>query len=264
MKKTLLTIAAVVSCAAIMASCGGNTANTVSDNKNTTSTSVTTVATTEPTTVQLTTATTSNLEKKNETASTAKTTAAKTTAKKAAATTKKAAPKTTAKKVSSNSSSKKNYEKWTTYDFGEKGTYEIYQKSDGTWVCQYSDAHNSNATYGKTKNEVDPRIKKTTAKKQVGLTKADYEWATQKGIEYIKSLPNAFIQSDASGYRFGVIYPPTYINSKEALLNNLKECIDIEYEPVINGKWNKAGMSLTYSKDSEGDFYFTLRCDAWS
>lgn len=104
MKKTLLTIAAVVSCAVIMASCGGNTANSVTDTTNTTAAitsaaSVTTVATTEPTTAQLTSAATSNLEKKSEAASTAKTTAAKTAAKKAAATTKKSAPKTTAKKA---------------------------------------------------------------------------------------------------------------------------------------------------------------------
>ena len=112
MKRTFTMIITAAFCIAVMASCGGNTANNVTDNTYTTAAittaaSVTTVAATEPTTAQLTTVTTSNLEKKSEAASTAKVTAAKTTAKKTAATTKKAAPKTTAKKTAAKATTKK-------------------------------------------------------------------------------------------------------------------------------------------------------------
>lgn len=112
MKRTFTMIIIAAFCIAVMASCGNNTANNVTDTTNTTAAittaaSVTTVAVTELTTAQFTSAATSNLEKKSEAASTAKVTAAKITAKKTAATTKKAAPKTTAKKTAAKATTKK-------------------------------------------------------------------------------------------------------------------------------------------------------------
>ncbi len=95
----------------------------------------------------------------------------------------------------------------------------------------------------------------TTKAQSSGLTKADYDWVLSEAISYIKSLPQAKIDSSASAYSAERIYL-FHHKTKESALKDLKDCINLEY-----GYFKAAGgigMNLNLSNDGE-DYFFKLR-----
>lgn len=248
MKKRMITLAVALMLMLSFASCGAGVDTATDIAKAETTTAAPTETTTAKAAVEVVT-------KADQPTTTA---AATTAADKAQPTTKKAAAATAKKNNSAKSNTpakatkkaaaaaKKNYEKWKSSD--GKITYELWQNSDGTWTIKETSAYHNGSTTAKTKEAVDPRIEKTV-KKSV-LTKADYDWVLSEGISYIKSLPQAKIDSSASGYTFEGI---TAGNSttREELLRHIKEAIDLEYNDFVG----QGGIGMSLSLRSTGESY---------
>lgn len=90
----------------------------------------------------------------------------------------------------------------------------------------------------------------TTTKKQ-GLSKSDVEWVQSQGNAYIKSK-GLTVDSSVGSFSGRI---STKNRTKEQLLDEVKEWIDMEYTDCINSGWNSVSMYVKIESRSDGSYF---------